>query len=104
MKLLIAEDDAFFRRLLQQVLEREYEVAVVEDGTQALEALQEVDGPRLAILDWVMPAMSGPQVCRNIREAGLPGRYLMILTAQEQRGGYFVGAAGRSGRLRDQAI
>lgn len=82
MKLLIAEDDAFFRRLLQQVLDPEYELSLVEDGIKAWRALQEVDGPRLAILDWVMPGMSGPQVCRKVREQGLAGRYLTILTAK----------------------
>jgi DNA-binding response OmpR family regulator len=82
MKLLIAEDDAFFRRLLRQILEREYEITVAEDGARALDVLQGEDGPRLALIDWVMPFMTGPQVCRKIREAELPGRYLMILTAK----------------------
>jgi DNA-binding response OmpR family regulator len=82
MKLLIAEDDPFFRRLLQQVLASEYELSLVEDGSQALETLQSAASPRLAILDLFMPLMSGPQVCRKVRELGVPDRYLMILTAK----------------------
>jgi len=83
MRLLIAEDDDFFRRLLQSVLGQDHEVMLAVDGLQAWAMLQRVDSPRLAILDWVMPGMSGPQVCRKVRE--LPGGrtpYLIILTAK----------------------
>jgi sigma-B regulation protein RsbU (phosphoserine phosphatase) len=84
MKLLIAEDDAFFRRLLQQVLAQTYELVVAEDGIRAWEVLQHPGGPQLAILDWVMPGLSGPQVCRKVRETSSLARrcYLVILTAR----------------------
>jgi DNA-binding response OmpR family regulator len=83
VKLLIAEDDVFFRRLLQQVLGRDYELVSADDGLQAWTALRELEGPRLAVLDWVMPGLSGPQVCRQVRQ--LPegnAFYLLILTAR----------------------
>jgi phosphoserine phosphatase RsbU/P len=84
MKLLIAEDDVFFRRLLQHILDDDYELVLAEDGTQAWDALQQPDGPRLAILDWVMPGLSGPQVCRKVRGTPELGAscYLIILTAR----------------------
>src|SRR5580704_5054162 len=83
MKLLIAEDDPLFRRLLQQILAPDYEVIATQDGNQAWAALQQPDAPQLAILDWVMPGMSGPQVCRRIRESSLlDSIYLIILTAK----------------------
>jgi DNA-binding response OmpR family regulator len=83
MKLLIAEDDVFFRKLLQQTLGADYDVILAEDGTQAWATLQQEDAPQLAILDWVMPGMSGPQVCRKVRQcSSLDSMYLIILTAK----------------------
>ena len=83
MKILIAEDDALFRRLLQQVLASEYEIVAAEDGGEAWNILQQPGHPDLALLDWVMPAMTGPQICRKVREyPQLSSMYLMILTAK----------------------
>ena len=83
MKILIAEDDALFRRLLQQVLAPEREIVLAEDGGQAWDILQQPDHPTLALLDWVMPVMSGPQICRKVREdPQLSSMYLMLLTAK----------------------
>jgi DNA-binding response OmpR family regulator len=55
MKLLIAEDDGFFRKLLEQILASDYELVLAENGEKAWAELQRKDGPRLAILDWVIP-------------------------------------------------
>jgi DNA-binding response OmpR family regulator len=82
MKLLIAEDDSFFRRLLEQILAPEYDVILARDGNEAWAALQQPDPPYLAILDWVMPGMSGPQVCRKVRQGSRLDMYLIILTAK----------------------
>ncbi|MBM4083418.1 MAG: response regulator, partial [Planctomycetes bacterium] len=52
MKILIAEDDAANRRLLEVSLRKwGYEVVVTCDGEQAWQALQRADAPQLAILD-----------------------------------------------------
>ncbi|MGB8457400.1 MAG: response regulator, partial [Candidatus Acidiferrum sp.] len=68
MKILIAEDEALSRRLLEKALERSgYEVTAVENGKQALEQLCKLGGPRLALLDWIMPELDGPGVCRAVR-------------------------------------
>ncbi len=83
MRILIAEDDALFRRLLQQVLADEHEIVLAEDGGQAWTLLQQLHQPALALLDWVMPVMSGPQICRKVRQdPHLSSMYLMILTAK----------------------
>jgi DNA-binding response OmpR family regulator len=83
MKLLIAEDDILFRRLLHQILAPDYDIVMTQDGNEAWAALQQSDAPRLAILDWVMPGMSGPQVCRMVRQCPrLNSTYLIILTAK----------------------
>ena len=69
MKILIADDDAFSRRLLERTLERaNYEVSTVADGRHAVKCLSQPDAPRLALLDWMMPELDGPEVCREIRK------------------------------------
>ena len=84
MKLLIADDDVFFRRLLESVLAPEYDLIVAEDGEDAWRQLQQPDPPRIAILDWVMPKMTGPQLCRKIRDAAeFKSMYLIILTVKD---------------------
>src|SRR6185437_8204933 len=65
MKVLVAEDDGFYCRILQSLLHDEYEVVIAEDGTRAWAALQAPDAPRLALLDWQMPGMDGLEVCRK---------------------------------------
>ena len=83
MKILIAEDDLFFRRMLEQLLLPDYQLQVAEDGESAWAALQQSDAPKMAILDWVMPVMSGPQVCRKVRSnPGTASTYIILLTAK----------------------
>ena len=83
MKVLIAEDEPLFRKILSQLLSPEFELTVTEDGTTALERLQEEDGPVLAILDWVMPGLTGIDVCRELRaRRPTAGIYVILLTAR----------------------
>jgi len=83
VKLLIAEDDAFFRKILHTLLCSEFEIISAENGTDAWQRLKEIEWPVLAILDWVMPGMSGPQVCREARAcAATANSYLILLTAR----------------------
>ncbi len=87
MKILIAEDDPVSATLLQTLLTQwDYEVVITENGDDALSVLSEDDGPSLAILDWLMPGVSGPGVCRKIRSAS-PSRplYLILLTQLGKR-------------------
>ena len=82
-KLLIADDDPFFQTLIGGLLAGDYELVVVQDGTEAWRELQKPDAPRLAILDWVMPGLSGPQICRKVRaSSSLSSTYLILLTAR----------------------
>jgi len=87
VKILIAEDDPVSATLLQTLLTQwDYEVVITENGDDALSVLSEDDGPSLAILDWLMPGVSGPGVCRKIRSAS-PSRplYLILLTQLGKR-------------------
>ncbi len=83
MKVLIAEDDLLFQRLLAGVLTRwRYEPVTVNDGKSAIQRLEAGDGPRLAILDWNMPGASGIDVVRHVRNSGHSQYiYLILMTA-----------------------
>jgi hypothetical protein len=62
LRILVADDEALSRRLLERTLVRAgYEVTAVENGRLAVEQLTRPDGPRLALLDWVMPELDGPE-------------------------------------------
>jgi DNA-binding response OmpR family regulator len=84
MKVLVAEDDAFYSRILQSVLRDEYEVLIADDGTRAWEMLQTAEAPRLVLLDWQMPGMDGLEVCRKVRaNPAMDGFYLVIATVRQ---------------------
>lgn len=87
MKVLIADDSPTSRILLKSALQRwGYQVVVAENGAQALEVLESPDSPTLAILDWVMPHMTGPEVCRKIRETHRePYTYILLLTSKNTK-------------------
>lgn len=84
MRILIAEDEPVSRRLLQKSLENwGYETVVCADGTEAWNALRADNAPPIAVLDWMMPGMDGPEICRGIRASGVTQQpYLMLLTGR----------------------
>jgi len=87
MQVLVAEDDPVSRRLLEAHLGRwGYRAVAASDGDQAWDLLQQPDAPRLAILDWMMPGLSGPELCRRVRSLGRePYTYLLLLTARAHK-------------------
>jgi DNA-binding response OmpR family regulator len=84
MEILIAEDDAVSRRLLELCLLRwGYEVIVAKDGIEALNVLSRENRPPLAILDWMMPGIDGIELCRKIRaKQDLIPTHIILLTAR----------------------
>jgi DNA-binding response OmpR family regulator len=84
VKVLIAEDDFTTRAMLAAVVGRwGFEVLAVEDGIVALRQLMEPEGPRLAVLDWMMPGADGPEICRKLRQAPpTDPPYLILLTSR----------------------
>ena len=87
MRILIAEDDAVIRAILEAGLASwGHEVVTCADGTRAWEALQGEEGPRLTLLDWMMPGMDGPQICRKLRQTpGTEAVYVILLTGRDRR-------------------
>ena len=94
-RVLIAEDDPVSRRVLQAfLLKWDYEVVVATEGLEALNILGGDNAPSLAILDWMMPGMEGPEVCRRVRQlTGHPYIYILLLTARSQKGDLLRGLA-----------
>ncbi|HVT92374.1 MAG TPA: diguanylate cyclase [Bryobacteraceae bacterium] len=84
MTVLIADDSIISQRLLDAALRKwGYDVVCASDGETAWQILQSQDAPSMAILDWMMPHLTGPDVCRLVR---LQQRdrytYLLLLTAR----------------------
>jgi DNA-binding response OmpR family regulator len=87
MRILIAEDDFTSRNLLKTLLARSgHEVVATVNGTEAWEAMQRPDAPRLAILDWMMPEIDGLDLCRRIRaqKTDRPPYVIMVTTKGEK--------------------
>ncbi len=83
-KVLVAEDDAVTRRLLERTIAADgLEVIAVADGASAWAAYRRDPSLRLAILDWMMPGMDGIQLCAEMK-AEDPGRapYVLLLTGR----------------------
>lgn len=87
MRILVADDDITSRVMLRSLLQKwGFEVLMANNGEEAWGLLQQPDAPRLAILDWVMPGLSGVDLCRMIRqrERG-DSSYLILLTSRDTK-------------------
>jgi len=84
VRVLIAEDEPVARRLLDSMVQQwGYESVVCTDGAQAWEALQHASAPRLAVVDWMMPECSGPELCRKLRRQEREAYvYIILLTSR----------------------
>jgi diguanylate cyclase (GGDEF)-like protein len=89
MRILIADDSIVSRHLLDATLRKwGYDVVVACDGQEAWNYLQAEGAPKLAILDWVMPGLTGPEVCRRVREHAQDKdsyTYILLLTSKGLR-------------------
>jgi sigma-B regulation protein RsbU (phosphoserine phosphatase) len=86
MRILLAEDSAASRFLLQRAVEElGHECVVAEDGLQAWE-LYKREGAEVVISDWIMPGLDGDELCRRIRaDADGPYTYFVMLTSLEDK-------------------
>ena len=85
MKLLIAEDDPMGRRLMQAVLgDLQLELVVAGDGEEALESIER-DEPAMLVLDWMLPGVSGLDICQKVRQRNLAERpYIVMVTFRDK--------------------
>ncbi len=86
MKILIAEDDLFSRRLLEKTLQNAGHTLIsCEDGNSAIKAFEEDRSIEFIILDWMMPGMSGLEVCKLVKENEESAHtYIIMLTAKNK--------------------
>lgn len=86
LRVLIVDDSAMLRRVLQRGVERGGHVCLAAgDGVEALEVFDTFH-PDVVISDWEMPRMDGPELCRQVRErASETYPYFIFLTALDQR-------------------
>ncbi len=93
MKILVADDDLTSRLVLTGLLRKwGHEVTAAVNGTEAWDAMREPGAPPLAILDWMMPGLSGVEVCAQVR--GLLSDqppYLILLTSKGEKADVVAG-------------
>jgi DNA-binding response OmpR family regulator len=87
-RILIVDDEAHLRMLIQQTLEEledeGVELVTAADGEEALEAIQ-ASAPQLMFLDVMMPKLSGFDVCSRVKKTlGMKDVYIVLLTAKGQ--------------------
>jgi len=87
-KILIVDDEAHIRSLIEQTLEEledeGVEFLTAENGEQALEIIQK-ENPQLVFLDVMMPKMNGMEVCRRVKKELLSENvFIVLLTAKGQ--------------------
>jgi DNA-binding response OmpR family regulator len=87
MRVLIADDDVVLRYSLKIHLERwQFEVTECADGHDAWKALNAGEPPKLAILDWNMPGVDGPTLCRDLRQVpALHAMYVILITGNQDQ-------------------
>src|SRR5215831_7386329 len=85
--ILVAEDDSHIRLLIQRKLESaKYKVLVCENGDDALRLTLE-NGPRLLLLDIMMPGLTGLQVCEMVKQQlGLKAPRVIMVSAKGEEG------------------
>ncbi len=85
MRVLVAEDDAVSRKILESSLRRwGHEVIAVSNGDDAWKILSEDDPPRIAVFDWMMPGLDGPEICERLQQReNQPFTFVLILTAKD---------------------
>jgi two-component system, cell cycle response regulator len=87
MRVLVADDEAVSRHLLARLLTGwGYEPVLAASGDEAWTLLQQPDRPDLALLDWSMPGLEGPEVCRRLRAEERDGYvYTVLVTSRARR-------------------
>ena len=86
MKILVVDDDALQRKIIEEtLLIGSYDVIALDSAQAAQEVLEENSTVRFVITDWVMPDMDGLAFVRWIRAANITGYvYVMLLTSREE--------------------
>jgi DNA-binding response OmpR family regulator len=88
--ILLVEDEIKLARFIELELKSEgYRVTVAHDGMSGLSLVRESE-PDLAILDWMMPGLTGVELCRRLRSTGIKIP-VILLTAKDEVGDRVTG-------------
>lgn len=82
-RVVVADDDADILRLIERRLSRRgYDVVTASNGAEALAAVA-AGAPQAVVIDWLMPSMSGSQVCEALKsDPGTASIPIILLTAK----------------------
>lgn len=84
MKILIADDDLSTIQMLTGILTKKgFEVIATHNGSETFEVIKSKDIPDIFIIDWIMPDISGIQICRVLRTLN-PKPYIIMLTSKSE--------------------
>ncbi len=84
MKVLLAEDETISCKALEKDIKNwGFEVIATHDGKQAWDTLHKEE-ISIAILDWLMPGMSGIELCKKIRREYPRDIYIILLTGKDE--------------------
>ncbi len=86
LKILVADDSAVYRKLVEQTLSPDqYSILFAETGQSAIDLFKQ-HRPALVITDWVMPDLTGIEVCRQIRASAKDSyTYIIIVTSASEK-------------------
>ena len=87
MKVLVVDDSAIMRKVIEQILEMlGHEAVPAANGVEAFERLKEHDDVQLILLDWNMPEMNGIEFLRAVKDRpGLSKIPVIMLTTESER-------------------
>jgi len=94
IRVLAVDDSPFSRKLLEHALRGQpYELAFAKDGREALASIVTFR-PKIIITDWMLPDLSGPELCRKIRSESNAGyTYVILLTSNVEKESIVEGLA-----------
>ncbi len=87
MKILVVDDDPLtLHMVVYRLRQWGHEVISCTDGESAWKVLADGMVPNVAILDWMMPGMNGPELCQKIRsKTDCPYVYIVLLTGKNNQ-------------------
>lgn len=87
LRVLVADDEPVSRTVVGAMLRKAgYAVTYAPDGEEAWQLLDAADPPSLALLDWEMPGLQGPEIVQKLRsKSAATPTYLILLTSRDSQ-------------------